>query len=42
MKVGGKRELTVPPELGYGDVDKGTIPPNSTLHFEVEMLEVKR
>jgi len=42
MKVGGKRELTIPPELGYGDVDKVSIPPNSTLHFEIELLEVKR
>jgi hypothetical protein len=40
MRVGGVRELTVPPSLGYGDQDMGKIPPNSTLHFEVELLGV--
>lgn len=38
MKVGGVRELIVPPALGYGDEDQGAIPPNSTLHFEIELL----
>lgn len=41
MKVGGLRRLVVPPSLGYGSTRFGPIPPNATLLFEIELLEVQ-
>lgn len=41
MKVGGKRTITVPPSMGYGPNDYGPIPGNSTLIFDVELVDVK-
>ena len=40
MKVGGKRHLDIPAGLGYGDQHAGPIPPNSILHFDIELLGI--
>ena len=41
MRVGGVRRLIVPPSLAYGSIRNGPIPPNATLLFEIELLDVQ-
>ena len=42
MKKGGRRTLVIPPSLGYGASGKGKIPPNATLNFDIEVVEIKK
>ena len=41
MKVGGKRRLTIPPSLAYGSQGNGSIPPNATLKFDIDLVSIQ-
>ncbi len=41
MKVGGQRRIVIPPDLGYGSAGAGSIPPNATIIFDVDLLAVQ-
>ena len=41
MRVGGRRQIIIPPELGYGATGSGPVPPNAVLVFTVELVRVK-
>jgi peptidylprolyl isomerase len=41
MRVGGRRQLVIPPELGYGSSRSGIIPPDATLVFDVKIVSAK-
>ena len=41
MRVGGQRRLVIPPDLAYGDTRKGSVPPNATLLFDIELVSVQ-
>ncbi len=42
MRRGGKIKLTIPPDIGYGSQTLGSIPPNSTLTFEIDLVDVEQ
>jgi len=41
MRTGGRRTITVPPDVGYEDIGQGEIPPGASFQLEVELLQVK-